>query len=744
MELRVRALIPLAFTLFAGAVAAQGPCAGKVESIGIDGTGVPWALAVDNHRMVTSDGPTVSSWRLDDPSAPEFLGRWTLWDEASDSSVPLGIDERGFAYVGFQAGDSWYSVRIWDLRDDRGPRPVAQMEERLVDSFVEAGLLVGVSAVGDELVIVDVSDPFEPEVVCTSCGGIDLDRGPPGYGYDHVRIESVAGRAVILDFDEILVVDVGEPSAPVVLASVALPTPVVGTDTKLWANDVLAVAGPTTTGEVVVVDLHVPTAPTLSTYGFGPIWDVLWGAFHRDTLMVYDPLSSPGVLRLDLSDPDDPVELPPVDLEVRPESAVVWNDRLFAGGSSFLQIYDLLGEPSLVAAGPRDRYADRIAVDGGLGLATGGRHLFVYDVDRPGDPVERASLELDWSPQLPATDGELGAVVKYGDGVALFDLRNPESPFLLWTVPVWGAYVTDLEIWDGILAVASRNGLTSGSVELWQVGLSATPTLLSRLERDEPIWQIETSGQRLFLGLEGDVVEVDVSTPDTPVSGAPLGILGSRISGLETVGHELFAVDGFHIAVVDVSEPGAMVGRHVANPGLGAPDGYGGASWLASDGEHLVAGENGGTFNVIGSPESDGTLPFVQLSAPPIWSLASGVWGGELLVASRFNLVTMDLSCAPIEADFTWYTMGTKVQLIDRTTFDSRKTDRQWRWTIDGDPRVFTARSPLIEFDDYGPYEVTVEVTTEAGTASATKTVEVQRPPDVNPQRRHSGRRVRP
>ncbi|HSN53127.1 MAG TPA: hypothetical protein VLT32_00575, partial [Candidatus Sulfomarinibacteraceae bacterium] len=184
--------------------------------------------------------------------------------------------------------------------------------------------------------------------------------------------------------------------------------------------------------------------------------------------------------------------------------------------------------------------------------------------------------------------------------------------------------------------------------------------------------------------------------------------------------------------------------RHVSNSGLGAPDGYGGASWLASDGGQLVAGENGGYFNVIASPANDGTLPFAQVNAPPIWSLSSGIWGGKLFVASRFNLVTMDLSCAPIEADFTWYTMGTKVQFIDRTTFDSRKTDREWRWTIDGDPRVFTTRSPLIELDDYGSYEVTVEVTTDTGAVSATKTVEVQRPPDVNPQRRQAGRRVRP
>lgn len=718
------AVLVLLAGCWSAALAQVGPCAGAVEYTGIEGVGSAEVLAIDNHRMVTSDGATVSNWRLGDPSSPEFLGRWTLWDEKYWSVRRMEVDERGFAYLGFEVGVSyppWYSVRIWDLREGREPRPVTVLPGSWTDFFVDRGLFVGIAAGVGDLVIIDVSDPTDPNVLCTNCGGISLDHGPPSYGHEHIRIENLAGRAVILDFSVLLVVEYTDPSSPVLLATLPLASPVVGVDTVLWANDALAVAGPTSLGEIAIADLHDPATPSLTSFDFDPIWDVEWGAFHGDTLIIRDP-ESPAALRLDLSNPSTPAELSPIVFSFWPGSSAVWNDRLYVEGEGVVHVYDLQGNPTQIGIGPRDRYADRIAVADGIGLAIGGRTLFTYDLIAPDAPLEMANLELDWSPRLPATDGLLGAVMRYGAGVVLVDLRSLSNPVILDTVPVWGTTVSAIEIGDGLLSVVSGNDSGTSWLELWEVGFSTAPVFLARLERDESVWRTERSGNRIFLGLEGAVVEVDITDPANPTAGSAVNLqnLAFPITGLAAAGNELFAVDGYRITVVDTSTPGSPVERDIVNDELAGVN-----IWLASDGETVVAGDNGGPIHVIGSPDSGGLLPVIGVDPPRIWSHAGGVWDGRLYLAQQYKLTTMDLTCAPFEADFTWYSMGTQVRFIDRTAFYVWDINRQWQWTVGGDPEVYSSRSPLIEFPDVGSYQVTVEVTSTTGSVTATKTVEV-------------------
>ena len=101
----------------------------------------------------------------------------------------------------------------------------------------------------------------------------------------------------------------------------------------------------------------------------------------------------------------------------------------------------------------------------------------------------------------------------------------------------------------------------------------------------------------------------------------------------------------------------------------------------------------------------------------------------------------MDLSCTPPETEFSWFQMGMSVQFIDETTWNG--PDRGWLWSFGG-PADSIHRNPLIDFENYGTYEVTMEVTTETGTSSVTKTVEVFEQPGLSGPTRQSGRRVAP
>jgi len=123
----------------AGLLPAQGgPCAGKFQRTPIEGVGRPNVLAVNNHRLVSSDGWTVSNWGLCDPDTPEFLGRWTLWNEGDITLKPMAVDERGFVYAAYGYDNSlpyFFSTRIWDARGEGEPRPASVIPGSLSEDW---------------------------------------------------------------------------------------------------------------------------------------------------------------------------------------------------------------------------------------------------------------------------------------------------------------------------------------------------------------------------------------------------------------------------------------------------------------------------------------------------------------------------------------------------------------------------------------------------------------------------------
>lgn len=703
----------------AGLLHAQGgPCAGKFQRTPIEGVGRPIDLAVNNHRLVSSDGPTVSNWDLCDPDTPEFLGRWTLWNEGDITLNPMTVDERGFVYAAYGYGydssnPSFFSTRIWDARGEGEPTPASVIPGSLWDFIVDGDLLIGI---GSGLVIYDVSDPFNPALVCSHCGDIDLDNSPPSYGGGNLRIAKLGDRAVILDFDELLEIDYFDPAWPTVVRTIPL-SEAYGLSCRLWANDRVAALASNFSGSLQFVDLAGPATPTISSIAIDATGSN-WGGFHNDVLIFQDDLGD-RARRVDLFDPATPVELTPIDFEFWTDDGAIWDDRLYVGTRNGVQIYDLTDTPSLVGAGPLDRFANRLSTSGSVGLATGGPTLFTFDLAGEGGPTEEARLELDWSPLMPTVDGELGAVLSYGAGAVLIDLTSLENPVILDTIPVNGANVEELEIAGNLLAIASHDDLTAGWVELWEVSLSEPPVYLSRIDAGEPIWQIEIVGIRVFLGLDDAVLEVDITDPGSPVAGTSieLDFLSGRVTGMAVAGTELFVTDGYAVGILDISTPGSLLQRGVSASGLWA-------EWLTSEGEVVVGGANGGYLWILESPTVGSQIPVLDLS-PRVWGHRGGIVGNTLYQAHGHNLTRLDLSCTPPAADFTWYQMGTQVRFIDRTTFDDWGDDRSWTWSTDHDPTTYHSRGSRIDFGEYGSYQVTMEAVIETGIVSVTKTVEV-------------------
>lgn len=721
----VRALLVIGGFAFGPVVAQESPCAGKVEHFPIEGVGRPQVLAVNSHRMLSTDGPTFSNWGLCDPNTPQFLGRWTMWDERYISYIPIRLDDRGFAFAGYGnigGGSESFSIRVWDARAAGPPRPISVLPYGWIDFFLDGDLLVGIDT-NIQLTIIDVGDPFHPEVVCAGCGGIELGNGPPSLGGDYLRIEKTGDLAAVLDFDELKFVDYSNPLEPQV-SSIPL-SQMYSLRSSLWANDHVAALASDAHFRFELVDVADPENPIVTTIPFDPN-STSWGDFHGDVLVLEENNGSQA-RRLDLSDPTAPVELSPIDFGLLADTGAIWNDRLYIGTPAGARIYDLTGTPTEVGQGPPDEYANELSVSGPTGLATGRQMLLTYDLASPGGPAEEARLHLDWWPQKPTVDGSLGAVSSYGVGAVLVDLSTLSSPQFIHTLPVEGAIVVELEIKGDLLAVASRNDDNAGWVELWRVSLTEPPEFLSRIGAGEVVWQIEMDADRIFLGLDDAVQEFDITDPAVPVAGTPLDLdyLRYRVSGMAVAGSELFVSDEYQVGILDVSVPGSPLQRDLVS-------GEFWGEWLASDGDVVVGGANGGSLWIIRSPTTGDVIPMMDLQAPSGWGHRGGFFDGAFYQARGHNLAILDLGCDLPEPDFTWYGMGTKVRFIDRTTYDDWGDDRSWTWTTDHDPDPRSTRSPLIDFEEFETFDVTMDATVENGIVSVTKTIVVFEQPEAD------------
>lgn len=714
--------------LAAGSVWSEHPCGGAVNSVYIEGPYSVSALAVNNHRMVTADREfTLTSWDLRDPDSPAVGGRWTLWDEAYDSNNLVLLDRRGFAYEkrAWQFYDE-FTLRIWDLRDPSNPVPVADAPGRWVDAFVDDRTIVG-SFYG--LKIVDVSDPFHPVLVCDDCADLELPDLPPAVSGVYLKAAKAGRYAVLLEWNTVLVVDYSDPSTPVQIGSAITNHYYYGTS-EIWADEGVAVLSDGS-GAIEVVDLSDPTRPVVTDPGVG-FYFPWWGLIHGRTLYVEEG----GLIRrLDLSDPSTPVELDPVESGYGSRHAAAWNDRLYVSSPyDGVRVLDIADDLAELGSSEPAQLIGSVAASGDGAIAVGSDTLRVFDLSDPMTPVERGKLVVDGWLSNADLDGSIGAAYVLDGSAALIDIGDLDRPGIISMIDYDLSYVYDLEIKAGRLYLAGTDEDFDGMVEVWDVSDPEVPTLLSTITHPGRIYEVEALGDRLFVGGAEEVVEIDLTNPSSPSVLSTLTAVAP--TGLATVGDDLLFATGvyFGLAMIDISEPGVPEILDFLEPYDGVP------YWLESEGDRVVGSSGTSVYLISPAPYAE-TIVLTEL-----WSAQGigrgGVSGGVATFAGGNGLKTLDLGCRPPEPDFDWFQMGTQIQFIDRTTWAGPVRD--WVWVFSQEPYEAEPRNPLVDFAVSQTIEVTLQVETESGTGTVSKTVEVEDPPGLSGPTRASGGRVRP
>ena len=461
---------------------------------------------------------------------------------------------------------------------------------------------------GAALQVVDVGDPTVPLVL----GELHLVQ----------PIEAVAisgDSGYVLTYNTLHVVDLSAPTTPSELGS--LSGFIAGKGLEV-VGDLVFVQGYDT---LYVVNIATPTSPVLSGALAVSALDLAVMSGH-----VILTAGVGGLRVVDVSDPTSPMEVATVDLGANTYARYldVVNGRAYVSGrgASFddrLFVVDLTDPNNPVIA---DGGGD-IEVRDGLAHIFGGypEALHIYDVTVPQAPVWRGSATIpsaQYSERLAAIDDHI-LVTTYLRGLTIVETTDPEAPAPVGTLDAPGRS-SDAVYSDGVLFIAGEDR----GLRMVDVSDPSNPAELGYTQVVPQAFGLAVRGDIAYvLGWSNQgLVAVDVGDPTAPVilGNAP----GAGGEWVTLAGDHAYVVNPhFGVYVVDVSTPSGPV--HVGT--LDLPQGTGEWwEWPVVSGNHLfVRNSHNDPFIAIidvGDPTTPTLVGTIDVNANVAGLAGTGSW----------------------------------------------------------------------------------------------------------------------
>lgn len=563
---------------------------------------------------------------LDDPTHPKQVGRFEPVSEASGT--------REIEVVGFSAYlvDSAGALRVFDVSDPT--RPVLQGEAQItplkgrvwdLDVFDRHVYI----STGDELIVVDVSNPKTPQQVAS----LPRDGSVRWVG---LYIENGIGYAGA-QVGGLIVLDLSNPGQPIELARMRLPIVEshagrVGEPTKI--GDLLIV--PSTERGLTIIDVTDAHRPETVTTVALPGSNTRTALADSEQVFVLDPdiglhvVDASNLARLRLS---ASLEWPSSLVSLQTE-----NSHAFAlHRVGRLLVYDVSDEywPQEIA---------RLETPAGwipLAMALRGNYAYVVmtnptqiqgmlqviDIHEPSRPTLSSGTGISFGFVGAAEFCGNGLYLSGKDGIAHYDLTQPGQPRFStsWTdeTPTVRSLACDSK---GLYVVASRDGEHLFSFDLNSPD-GFTPSSILPLDKLNPPRSLAVTDRFLVAGSNEGVAFYDIQLPGMPVRKVlefESQFRGRFIEAMELQGTTLYLLGENIIAAADFSDADASpVERGYSFELLSA-------SLLSVDGPTMVVGDriSGLTLiEIVGneiptpvpSPTSTATappLPFPEVYIP--------------------------------------------------------------------------------------------------------------------------------
>ncbi len=394
----------------------------------------------DGDHVYLGEGSGFTVLDVSDPSAPSPLGGILLGQGDVSDIVLTGT----IAYA--VNGDG---LRTVDVADPEEPTLMGSVDlTGTMGALAVSGSYAYVNGVVDWtdgwLYVVDISDPEHPALVESydtpgNAGDIAVVTGP--------STGSGQGTVYVADGDDLLVLDVSDPGDPTELGTYTPPEPIravqaISTTAYLLTEGEFPLGG----GHLRIVDLSDPVSPNpLGSY------DALEGGndlyLVDDTAYVAD---DDGLLQiLDVSDTGDPQLLAAYEVDQAIAGVVVSGGRAYVRGEHGVHVLDVSDpeNPDVLGSYERPSAVMDIIVDYPSGYIAGLDKLWTVDMSDPVLPIPVGSAPLQGLvgeerklalASHPQSGDPLVYVAEPYYGAEIFDVADPADPAPIGEYPTPG------------------------------------------------------------------------------------------------------------------------------------------------------------------------------------------------------------------------------------------------------------------------------------------------------------------
>lgn len=397
------------------------------QLIGRQPDGPATAVTVEGGLAYIGSGATVLVLDVSDPTAPHRVGRVEV-----ETAVPRLVVEDDLVYVvaGFQGGT------IVDVSDATLPVVTSRIDDTddpydRVNDAAAVDRIAFFAAGGDGLRVYDTADPEHP-VEIASIEGIG----------DASNVAVISDFAYVMVGHALLIIDVSDPTEPEIVST--MPANYHYGGDMVAVGSTVFIAGQT---GFQIVDVSDPAAPSVTgTLDWPLTFSIEDLAVWGDSAWVSD--FNHRLRVIDISDPAAPHEV--ASLDPRPSGLDAMAERLFmADGSAGLRVFDVSVPAAPVEIGSFDTPDPivSIAVDGARTVAMSLRGLRVFDTTDPTDPVEIGvyTRSTEWGAICADLVGDHVFVCDtFGYRVVVLDISNPSA--VTPVAEIEAPYLKDLEV----------------------------------------------------------------------------------------------------------------------------------------------------------------------------------------------------------------------------------------------------------------------------------------------------------
>ncbi|HMB70727.1 MAG TPA: FlgD immunoglobulin-like domain containing protein [bacterium] len=462
----------------------------------LDTPGIALGIAVSGSlAYVSDDDAGLHVVDVSDPALPAILGTVDTPGLAKAVAVSGNL-----AYV----GDYTFGLQVIDVSSPASPAIVGTVDTPggAVDVAVQGAYAYLPGLTG--LLIVDISVPTAPAIAGTALTGLKVDG------------VAVAGNRAYLAGDQLQVVDVSNPSSPVLLGHLYYPGAV---GVAVAGNH--AVVASFIYGGIQIAEINSGTASV-------PI-----STSYRNAVSINDIVTMGDYAFL--------------------------AEEYWYGPQGWVGVYDVSNPavPQFVKSIGRgiastiERIGDHLIVGGGASAST--QAFQVIDVSNPASPVVVGGLDGVF-PRDMAVSGNL-AFVAGPSGLQIVDVSVPSAPAVIGTFPI-SPWQIDAVAVQGDCAYVGGSG-----TELTVVDVSDPTAPAEAAVLDLPGWAhgLCISGSHVFMAAWNDGLHVvDVSTPSLPTLEATVAVGFAGATRVAAGGGYAYVTVGQQgIALVDVLDPSA-------------------------------------------------------------------------------------------------------------------------------------------------------------------------------------------